>query len=807
MDREALLKTLRQAPPAGLRIEEIAEKMNADQKAKHRLVPLLAEAIDEGVVEKAPGKKYRLVVAHIEPIVATSAQAGKPVVLPKGQIAGRIIVHPAGYGFVVREDGEEDAFVAARWRGAAMDGDRVAISTWMGFKGVEGRVESIIERGRAKLTGILQGRGKHLHLVPDDPRIVATTQGAIVSIEGGDGGAKEGEVVVVSITHYPTRPEDPMQGRVTHVLGSPDDPRTEVEKVIICADIPDEFPADVAAEGARAPSEVSEADLADRMDLRELEFLTIDPETARDFDDAICLEAQGKVKRLWVAVADVSQYVRPGTTIDREAVIRGCSVYLPNRAIPMLPEQLSSGICSLNPNVDRLAMVARVDVDDTGAVSAPLFCAAVIRSKGRLDYPGVAAALGGDFRGPRERYRPFLPTLEKMLSLSRLLRARRTERGALDFELPEARVILDADDPLLVRDVVQSRANPEVVKAYQLVEDCMLAANESVARHFRDNKIDTLWRVHAVPKDERLEALAELAEAYGLRFSPSDGKDPKKMRNFLLSLKTQPTGAQRALNFLVLRTLKQAAYDVVNVGHFGLAATDYVHFTSPIRRYPDLIVHRLLKISLKRDGLPAGGITDAEAAPSRPELQAMAVSCSQHERRAMLAEREVVDLYRAFLMRDRVGEEFTGTISGVTSFGVFVQIEAPFVEGLVKITSLGGDSFEFDEKAMRIVGRRSGRVFSLGDTISVKVENVSIARRQLDLSLVGVVASAFPDIEPQKKHWDQVRAKTGFKRPPAKADRSRGGKSSRSDRSGGRPSGKAGGRPPKGAGGGRGKRR
>jgi ribonuclease R len=438
--------------------------------------------------------------------------------------------------------------------------------------------------------------------------------------------------------------------------------------------------------------------------------------------------------RLWVAVADVSHYVPVGSALDREARIRGCSVYLPNRAIPMLPHELSSGICSLNPEVDRLAMVARMEVDANGGVSDEYFCAAVIRSKARMDYAGVAAALAGDLRGPRARYRDWVPYLQKMKELSGRLRVLRSARGSLDFELPEAKVVLDEDDPRRVRDVVQSRANQQVKGAYQMVEDFMLAANEAVARHFRQRELDTMWRVHDVPSDERLVTLGQLAEAYGLRFDPEEGKSPKKLRDFLAKLDAQAPGVKRALNFLTLRALKQAVYDTVNVGHFGLAAPDYLHFTSPIRRYPDLIVHRLLKHALHSDGLAAGG--PPPKPPSREQLTQMAVESSTHERRAMEAEREVIDLYRAFLMRDHIGEEYEGVITGVAAFGLFVQIESPFVEGLIKIDRLEDDFYHLDERTMRLVGSRSGRSFALGDPVRVGIDAVSVQQRKIDFGLL-----------------------------------------------------------------------
>jgi ribonuclease R len=732
IDKEAVLKALRQAPPQGTKIHELATLTGADAKGKHRLPPLLATLIEEGIVEKAPGMRYRL-VGYAPPA---------PAPQKKGLVSGRLRVHPAGYGFVIRDDGEDDIFVGARNRENAMDGDRVALSTWLGHKGTEGKVEEVLERGRARLTGTVRGRGIHAHVEPDDPRIVATS-GHVLLPEGAVG-AKDGQAVVVEITKYHTRAGEPLEGRIFRNLGDPDDPATEIEKVIICADIPDEFPDEVKQAGQRAPSTVRPEDLADRVDLRDRNFVTIDPETARDFDDAVCVEPSPKANhtRLWVAVADVSHYVQPGAALDREARVRGCSVYLPNRAIPMLPHELSSGICSLNPEVDRLAMVVRMEIDDHGGVSDPYFCAAVIRSKARMDYAGVAAALDGDLRGPRARYREWVPYLQQMKELSAKIRRLRFNRGALDFELPEAKVLLDEDDPKRVRDVMQSRADARVKGAYQMVEDFMLAANETVARHFRERGMDTLWRVHDVPADERLEMLSQIAEAYGLKFDPDEGKSPKKLRDFLAKLEGHAAGVKRALNFMTLRALKQAVYDTVNVGHFGLAAPDYVHFTSPIRRYPDLIVHRLLKFALHADGLAAGG--PPPKPPEREVLTQMAVESSKSERRAMEAEREVVDLYRAFLMREHVGEEYEGVISGVAAFGVFVQIESPFVEGLIKIDALGDDFFQYDERTMRLAGQRTGKAFALGDQVRVVIENVSVQQRKVDLGLLEHSATVAP---------------------------------------------------------------
>ena len=480
-------------------------------------------------------------------------------------------------------------------------------------------------------------------------------------------------------------------------------------------------------------------ELKGRRDFRELDIVTIDGETARDFDDAVALEPlPGGGHRLWVAVADVSHYVREDSALDREAQARGVSVYLPNRAIPMLPEALSAHLCSLVPGEDRLAMVVRIDYDRAAALTGTDFCAAVIRSRGRLDYPGVAAALGGDTRGKRKLYQDFLPSLRAMDALARKLRRQRQARGALDLDLPQAVIELDRDDPRLVRAIRRARRDPGERAAYAMIEEFMLAANEAVGRSFQLREEDTAWRIHEIPDEEKVAAFAQVAERYGLRFDPAEAKTPLGLAAVLARLRGHP--AEKPLSLLLLRSLKQATYDVVNVGHFGLASPAYLHFTSPIRRYPDVIVHRLLKHRLASLGKPAGGfppMTEATG-PAADILRRAAEAASFCERKAMEVEREVVDLYRAFFMRDRVGDVLEGSISGVTSFGIFVAIDEPFVEGLVRTDYLLPDDFyDFDETGCRLLGRRSGRAFCLGDRVRVEILQVSVARRRIELRLSG----------------------------------------------------------------------
>jgi ribonuclease R len=707
-------------------------------------------------------------------------------------LTGRIKIHPVGYGFVVPDDKSEDVHVSARNRGTAMDADTVEVEAWHGARGVEGRVTRVIARGRAKITGQLQRRGRHQVLQPDDPRI-----SGVVSLSGSIPEAKDGIAVVAEITRYPDVPDGPLEAKVLKVLGDPDDPRTEVEKVLACADVEETFPDEVERMAAAFGETLSLSDRLDRADLREVPFTTIDPETARDFDDAVAIEKlpHGGT-RLWVAVADVSHYVREGSPIDDEAKRRGCSIYLPSRAIPMLPEPLSARMCSLVPEEDRLAMVVRIDLDKHAQVVERDYMAAVIHSKARLDYPGVAAALGGDTRGKRKKYEPFLPALRAMDSLARQLRAQRLERGALDFDLPEPFVELDHDDPRLVRAIRKSRRDPGERQAYSMIEEFMLAANEAVAASFQERGEEAVWRIHDAPDRNRLEEFAVLAENYGIAIDVDDARTPKGLKRVLDKLRGHP--AEKALSFQMLRSLKQATYDVVNIGHFGLASADYLHFTSPIRRYPDLIVHRLLKSRLAGLKKPAGGFkspsintgtlagspnppapgsagqspsvpTRSAPVPDRLALQKMAAESSFSERAAMEVEREVIDLYRAFFLRDKVGDTFDGVISGVTGFGVFVTIDDPFVEGLVRIDALSDDYYTFDEPACRLVGRRSGQAFALGDSVRVEVQSVSVVRRKIDFALADHVARhRARDLQrgdKRRRERKPDRGKPGAKRP------------------------------------------
>ncbi|MGE0872870.1 MAG: ribonuclease R [Kofleriaceae bacterium] len=806
-DRQAVIDSLARLVTPGIKLTALADELGVRKHEYSELRSLMFDLVEEGVVHVLSGGAFALAPSgrpadpHGKPLRETKPAAPpaprlpprtKPKRVPKSpwvgsptrmirplpprsspngeydpdtgqikapdiertdeQVVGRITVHPAGYGFVATETGET-VFVPAKYRGTSLDGDRVALDTWPGIRGTEGRVNEVLARGRARLTGVLRRVGRAIYLEPDDPRISADY--GRVSIEDASMG-KDGDAIVVEITRYPNAARRELGGKLLKVLGDPEDPRTEIEKILACAAIPIDVPDEALAQAKATKQEVGAADLANRIDLRDRRFATIDPETARDFDDALCIEdGPHGGPRVWVAVADVSHYVRWGDALDKEASIRGVSVYLPDRVVPMLPQQLSAGICSLNPLVDRCAMVVRLDYGKDADLVDVGYAAAVIRSKARLDYAGVAAALGGDFRGRREAYRPWARELERLNGLARKLRANRQARGALELEIAEPKVVLDADDPRLVRDVVRAKGDPAVKQAYQLVEEFMIAANEAVGSFFRRRNAPTVWRVHAPPKSDRVAQLAELLGAYGIIVDVEDAVTPLGMKRVLDQINEKP-GAQ-ALSILVLRTLTQAVWDTVPVGHFGLASGDYLHFTSPIRRYPDLLVHRLLKYYLHRDGQPSGeGYT--KAPPSMEELSGLAQASSAHERRAMEAEREAVSMYRAYLMRDQVGQQFDGTVSAVTSFGAFVEIEEPFVEGLIKLDALGDERFNFDDVHMRLSGSRTGKTIELGDKVRVEILNVSVLRRRIEFGLAGVIPST------RARHKLEVTPRAGIAR-------------------------------------------
>lgn len=649
-----------------------------------------------------------------------------------------LVVNPSGFAFAERVDGEGTIFVPPGNLGGAMDGDEVVVAHWPAQRGPEGHVRSVVTRKRSRVTGVLRRMGRDYLIEPDDPRILGN--GAVLGAV--DRGA-EGLVVVGRMVDYPDAWNEDFSVQVERVLGEQGSLSTEVERVLVEHGIDTEFPDEVLEEAAQAPTRVRPSDHAGRADLRDLDFMTIDPPDARDFDDAVCVEVDGSDlktadMRIHVAVADVSHYVREGTAIDACAAERCFSAYLPDRAIPMLPEELSSNICSLVPKKDRLAMVVSADVDANGKLDGVEVRAAIIHSRMRLTYDQVAKALDGE----KSLHATVRRRLTHLRAVADRLRGNRSRRGAVELNLPESKVVLDEDDPTRIRDVVSARSDPSLMRAYNLIEELMLAANEATAQLGVRRKLPVVYRIHDAPDEERLERFGAVVELLGAGTVDTEALGtPKGMQKFLKQASQHPRAG--TLNMLLLRTMAQAEYDVNNLGHFALASRAYLHFTSPIRRYPDLISHRVLKAFLAR----SGGMAGPEPVPRMPrprESQGQAHTSSSRERVVVQAERDTKAVFAAAYMRDRIGDRFEGTVTGVGHSGFYVTIDDPFVDGMVRRTGLekaSHETYEMDEMGIRMVATKSNHAIALGDRVIVEVVDASPARRQIDLALVSVLVS------------------------------------------------------------------
>ena len=629
-------------------------------------------------------------------------------------VAGRLAVHRDGFAFCVPDEQEEaDVYVPAGGVRPAMHGDRVLvrIEPFQRRGRLEGRVVKVLERGTHRIVGVLrQGRTAAV-LVPQEQRLTLP----ILVPRGAEGGARDGDMVVAELVRYPGLASE-AEARVALVLGPADDPRVETEAVIHAHGLPLEFPPEVAAAARRMPAGPSAEQVARRLDLRALPIVTIDGENARDFDDAVLVEPLGRGFRLTVAVADVAHYVPAGSPLDLEARARGTSVYFPDRVVPMLPEELSNGICSLKPAEDRLVKAVRLELDARGRLVAASFGDAVIRSAARLTYTQVRQALVDGDPSVRAALGGLLEPLERAEALARLLIARRRARGSIDFDLPEAEVVLD----LRGRPADIVRAERSI--AHQMIEEFMLAANEAVARELARRGLPFPHRVHEPPAADSVAALARFLEGFGLRLRLEEGRPtPAAFQAVLEQVQGRPE--ERLVNTVLLRSMQQARYAAEPFGHFGLATDCYTHFTSPIRRYPDLVVHRLLDVALGGSGRVP------------PDLVAIAEESSRRERVAMEAEREIVQLKQIQFMQDKVGQVYEGFVSGVAPFGFFVELRDVFVEGLVHVAALGGDFYEHVEGQHLLRGRRTRRTYRVGDPVTVRVAGVSVERRTIDFVL------------------------------------------------------------------------
>ncbi len=710
--RESVLGALKERAPRAMHLMEVVAALSLDKSRRDEVRDVLEELKGLGMAREMPGNRFRL--SERRPRGA----APQPPERPKGdELVGWLSRHPRGFGFVAAEDGGPDVFVPGSGLGAAMHGDRVRVIARPSPKGREGEIVEVVRRGVSRVAGVLRKYGDRAEIEPGDPRLPER-----VDVVGTIPlGVEPGDEVVALIETYPRLPGDRMEARVLSRLGVRGSAAVEIEKIKIREGVVEEFEEDVLAEAQAFGTRVPASEIDAREDLRELDLVTIDPPDARDHDDAVWAERlPGGAFRVVVAIADVSHYVREGSAIDRAALERGTSIYLPDRVIPMLPHELSSNLASLVPDEDRLTLAVEAEVGPGGAIRRHRFIEGVMRSRARLSYGGVARALHfteqAEHQHEAEQRRELLTTI---WDVSQLLRERRRQRGGLDFDLPEPEIVLDeSGEPI---DIRRSRTDPGVRKAYGMIEDLMLLANEVVAGDLSRRGIPAIYRIHGSPDEAKIEVFAELASSLGYVLDEDAGTKPKKLAAFLKRVEG-PTHAQ-ALNFLLLRAMQQASYDTANVGHFALAARNYLHFTSPIRRYPDLAVHRVVRALVRRERV--------DKAEQQEKLAQQAASSSRLERRAMYIDREANDLYRALLMKDRVGESFDATITGVAEHGLYVTFEEPYVEARVPIATLVEDWYELDSLGLRLVGRRSCHAFALGDRLTVRLDAVSIPDREL----------------------------------------------------------------------------
>jgi len=680
-----------------LLLREILRRVGLQKEQRQEAREFVRDLAEEGRIVRIRGNRY-----------------GLPSKM--NLIVGRIKTHPDGYGFVIPEaEGEEDIFISPRNLKEAMYGDRVvARIESIRRKGKEGSIIRILERKTRKVVGKFMRAKNYSYVIPEDERILPE----VFIPEGETKRARPNQIVVTEITRYPTERARP-EGRITHILGYPDDPEIVPQIIIHKYELPYRFTSTALKEAQNLPPAPSSHEHRNRVDLRGIPTFTIDGENAKDFDDAVSVEREndGSIK-LYVSIADVSQYVREDTSLDGEAYSRGTSVYFPDRAIPMFPPELSNEICCLHPRVDRLALTAELRYDANGERKGVRFYPSVIRSDERLTYTWVKKILVDGDPVLRQRFSPLMPSLDLMADLCQELRRRRTGRGTIDFDLPEPEILLNLQGE--TEDVIRAERS----LAHQIIEEFMIAANEAVAHFMEEKELPFIYRIHEPPKKEAIDEFRRFISHLGYRMRKESDHSPKEFQRVLGDVKGRPE--ERVVNEILLRSMKWAKYSAKNLGHFGLASDGYTHFTSPIRRYPDLIVHRLLKKALCKE----------EIKISEEVLAERADHLSNRERVAMEAEREILDRYRVRFMKDKLGEEYGGVISGVAAFGFFVELKDIFVEGLVRMTSLHDDYYQYDEKKYCLIGERTHKTFTIGDEVRVRVDRVDAERRHIDFGLV-----------------------------------------------------------------------
>lgn len=694
---EKIIEYLRTTAGRPLKAKELAKGLGVANRDYREFRERLIELEREGRLYRARSQRYA-VPERINLLV------------------GRLQTIRGGAGFVIPEDGGKDLYVPAHGMDSAVDGDKVVARVEHQRRGKrrEGSIVKVLERARERVVGVYNPARNFGFVVPEDRRLTRD----IFIPPGHEGKAGEGDVVVVRITDWGNHHLGPT-GEIDHVLGPATKPGVDILTVVYGHGLPIEFPEEVIEEAvALRERGIQEEDLQGRTDLRDLYLITIDPEDARDHDDGLSIEVdEDGTRRVGIHIADISHYVPPGSALDAEAKRRGTSVYLVDRVIPMLPTEISNQLGSLEPGEDRLALSLLLTIDREGEVREHRLVRSIVRSRHRVSYDQAQGVIDETSSIDEETDR----TIRELVALSRRLRERRAERGSLDFDLPEARVILNTEgEPTDIQRVLR-------LESHRLIEDLMLLANETVAAEVVRRQIPMIYRIHEPPDEEKIDQLRDFVATFGHRLGRGGIPSPKEVQRLLDRVSGRPE--ENLISTIVLRSMKQARYSSENVGHFGLATDDYLHFTSPIRRYPDLMAHRLVIEALIEQRRPLYE-SDEE------ELEAIAKLASERERVAVEAERDSIALKKVEFMEERIGESFEGTISGVTAFGLFVLLDEFFIEGLVHVSWMTDDYYIFIEEQFALIGERTRRRFQLGDRVRVEVTGVRRDERAIDFQLV-----------------------------------------------------------------------
>ncbi|MFQ5449391.1 MAG: ribonuclease R [Nitrospinaceae bacterium] len=701
LTEESILQRLRKTTSRPMKISELVKQLSVPDDQRREFRNQVKEMATKGSLVRLRGGRY-----------------GIPDEM--NLVSGILQGNRKGFGFVVPDKifEEEDVYVSQANIADAMHGDRVTVRIESHLRGErpEGRIIRVLERNTESLLGIFEQFGGNGWVVPMDDKCFHE----VFVPAKNQKGAKPGQIVDVKIETYPTKHQPPM-GRVVEVLGNSEDPEVEIKSIFRKYGVRQGFPPRAVDEAEKAAAEVSLNPGDNRTDLTGWMIFTIDGEKAKDFDDAVSIETLGTGYRLGVHIADVSQFIPEGSVLDGEALERGTSIYYPDGVIPMLPFQLSNEVCSLKPEEKRLALSVLIDFDLAGTVVGSRIFPSVIQSRYRFTYTQVARLLEeGD---PGKKYGPAMNSLKDMLALSRKLRKKRFQEGSVDFNIPEPEVIFNEKGG--IERIVIAEHN----RAHEIIEEFMLAANQAVARYLLEKNVPIIHRIHEPPDEDKVSVFQEFIVSLGLRLRSVRNVRSIDLQHLLERVRNRPE--ERTINILLLRTMKKALYSENKSGHFGLGFEDYTHFTSPIRRYPDLVIHRLVKAFLKKRKC-----SQREKKHLLPRLAEFAEQSSHMEQKAMAIEREIMDLRRVQFMSGKVGRTYSGIIIGVTGFGFFVELTEVFVEGLVRVSSLTDDYYIFIEAEHKWQGQRRHRTFKIGDSVKVRVTEVDLAKRRIDLALI-----------------------------------------------------------------------